>query len=194
MEHLSRMHYMHIDISRPVAEEQRGVRKKGNILAVNEDRTSTKDSWLGQSAGNSHSFIQNCVREFVDLRDKQIKEGGVGGMRVHWGVASVQEHKVPGDKEWGPQHRVRDSRSQVESSNFTVYQDRAMRFETKGKVKKKKRRRRSLIHTSWTSTLNLNLSNHQIYFISNKISPLYIWQINNLSYTFLLQCSFSITL
>lgn len=143
MEHLltSRMQHMHIDISRPVAEEQRDVRKKGNILAVDEDRTSTKDSWLEQSAGNSQSLT-------FDLRDKQIKEGGVGGMRVHWGVASVQKHKVPGEKEWGPQHRVRDSRSQVESSNFTIYQDRAMRFETKGKVKKKKKEEEEGGHSS----------------------------------------------
>lgn len=97
----------------PVTEKQKDAQKKGNILAVAEDRTSTKDNWLGQLAGNSHSFGQDLVRGFVDLRDKQIEEGGVGGMRVHRGVASVQEHEVPGQKERGPQHRVRDSRSQV---------------------------------------------------------------------------------
>lgn len=39
------------------------------------------------------------IRGFADLRDKQIKEGGVGRMRVDRGVASVQEHKVPVEKE-----------------------------------------------------------------------------------------------
>lgn len=88
----------------PVTEKQKDAQKKGNILAVAEDRTSTKDNWLGQLAGNSHSFGQDLVRGFVDLRDKQIEEGGVGGMRVHRGVALVQEHEVPGQKERGPQH------------------------------------------------------------------------------------------
>lgn len=78
-------------------------RRQGNILAAAEDRTSTKDNWLGQLAGNSHSFGQDLMRGFVDLRHKQIEEGGVGGMRVHRGVASVQEHEVPGEKERGPQ-------------------------------------------------------------------------------------------
>lgn len=59
-------------------------------------------------------------------------------MRVDRCVASVQEHKVPVEKEWGPQHRVRDSRSQVESSNFAIYQDGAMRSEAKGEIGKKK--------------------------------------------------------
>lgn len=59
-------------------------------------------------------------------------------MRVHRGVASVQEHEVPGEKECGPQHRVRDSGSQVESSNFTIYQDGAMRLETEGEAGKRK--------------------------------------------------------
>lgn len=54
----------------------------------------------------------------LDLRDKQIKGGGVGGLWRHWGVAPIQVNKVPVEKEWGPQHRVRDSRSQVESSNL----------------------------------------------------------------------------
>lgn len=97
--------------------------------------TPTKNNFLGQLAGNSRS---KPTRGFVDLRDKQIEEGGVRGMRVHRGVASVQEHEVPGKKECGPQHRVRDSRSQVESSNFTIYQDGAMRLETQGEAGKKK--------------------------------------------------------
>lgn len=61
---------------------------------------------------------QSSLRKLRDLRDKQVKEGGVGWLRVHRGVTPVQENKVSVEKEWGPQHRVRDSRSQVESSNL----------------------------------------------------------------------------
>lgn len=61
---------------------------------------------------------KKSFRCFCDLRDKQVKGAGVGGLRRHWGVAPVQKDKVPVEKEWGPQHRVRDSRSQVESSNL----------------------------------------------------------------------------
>lgn len=61
---------------------------------------------------------QSSLRRLRDLRDKQVKEGGVGWLRVHRGITPVQEDKVSVEREWGPQHRVRDSRSQVESSNL----------------------------------------------------------------------------
>lgn len=131
--------------------DRRSTFQKTNLMRIDDAQTDT--NFLGRLAGNSHSKL---TRGFADLRDKQIEEGGVGGMRVHWGVASVQEHEVPGEKECGPQHRVRDSRSQVESSNFTIYQDRAMRLETHGEVGKRKQRKQTLIHTLWTSTPNLN--------------------------------------
>lgn len=67
-------------------------------------------------------------------------------MRVDRGVASVQEHKVPVEKEWGPQHRVRDSGSQVESSHCAIYQDRAMRSEAQGEMEKKTKKKQPLIH------------------------------------------------
>lgn len=55
---------------------------------------------------------------FVDLQHIEFKEGEVERLQIDWGVASVQENKVPVKKQWGPQHRVKDSRSQVESSNL----------------------------------------------------------------------------
>lgn len=55
---------------------------------------------------------------FVGLQHNEIKEGGVEWLRIDWGVASVQENKVPVKKQRGPQHRVKDSRSQVESSKL----------------------------------------------------------------------------
>lgn len=48
---------------------------------------------------------------YADLRDKEVKKGGVGGVQGHRGVAPVQKHKVSVNR-----HRVRDSRLQVESS------------------------------------------------------------------------------
>lgn len=123
------------------------------------DRWSTWQPRGTSWRAHSCQCRRNPGRGFADLRDKQIKEGGVGGMRVDRCVASVQEHKVPVEKEWGPQHRVRDSRSQVESSNFAIYQDGAMRSEAKGEIGKKKQRQ-PLIHTWRTSGLDLNLSNH----------------------------------
>lgn len=126
-------------------------------------------------------------------------------MRVHRGVASVQEHEVPGEKEWGPQHRVRDFRSQVESSNSAIYQDRAMRLETKGEVEKnktKKKPKKTETHSyimdihngpEFIKPLKSKRENGtettrkavpQIYFISN--NPFCPNEINNLSYKFLL--------
>lgn len=172
------------------------------VEAEGEKELVIYEGRLAEAVGSQ--LMLDLVRGFVDLRDKKIKEGGVGGMRVHRGITSVQEHKVPGEKEWGPQHRVRDSRSQVESSNFTIYQDRAMRLETKGEIDTQKNKvGRSSIHFGhppWTwiyQTAQIQqrkrhwLPQHwvgtQVYFISNKISILHIWQVNNLCYKFLLQ-------
>lgn len=83
------------------------------------------DSQRGTSwrAHSCRRMKKNPVRGFSDLRDKQIKEGGVGGLWVDRGVASVQENKVPVEKEWGLWRWVKHSRSLVGSSNFAIYQD-----------------------------------------------------------------------
>lgn len=72
--------------------------------------------------GNSQVIGRAVWEDWRDLRDKQVKGGGVGGLRIDRGVTPVQQDKVPVKREWGPQHRVRDSRSQVESSHLHSYQ------------------------------------------------------------------------
>lgn len=72
--------------------------------------------------GNSQVIGRAVWEDWTDLRDKQVKGGGVGRLWIDRGVTPVQQDKVPVKREWGPQHRVRDSRSQVESSHLQSYQ------------------------------------------------------------------------
>lgn len=72
--------------------------------------------------GNSQVIGRAVWEDWRDLRDKQVKGGGVGRLRIDRGVTPVQQDKVPVKREWGPRHRVRDSRSQVESSRLQSYQ------------------------------------------------------------------------